>query len=259
VSPPMGVVKFDPPEMTVRVCAGTPLAELDAELDGYGQWVNLSGPPTATVGGSLAVGHTGLDRLGRGPVRDALLEVTYVSAEGLLVRGGGPTVKNVTGYDLPKLFVGSLGTLGFIGEVVLRSNPAPEVSSWLAGDVEPSVPRSSIYRPQAVLWDGIRCWVLLAGRGVDVAADAAVLEALGLEEVDAPPALPPHRWSIAPRDVGAFVDQGMSFVAEVGVGVVHAAEPQPRRGLDASTMKVQQRIKQIFDPTERLNPGRSVL
>ena len=74
---------------------------------------------------SLAVGHSGIRRLGWGPVRDTVLEVRYVSADGRLIKGGGPTVKNVSGYDLPRLFVGSLGTLGIIAEVVLRTRPVP--------------------------------------------------------------------------------------------------------------------------------------
>ena len=109
----------------------------------------------ATVGGVLAVGHSGLRRLGWGPVRDAVLEVRYVSAEGRLVKGGGPTVKNVSGYDLPRLFVGSLGTLGIIGEVVLRTRPVPAFERWYVhGGADPFELARLLYRVNSVLWDG---------------------------------------------------------------------------------------------------------
>ena len=72
--------------------------------------------------------------LGSRRVRETPLQLRYVSADGRLVTGGGPTVKNVSGYDLPRLFVGSLGTLGLLGEVLLRTDPVPAVSVWLALD-----------------------------------------------------------------------------------------------------------------------------
>jgi len=96
----------------VRLGAGTTMSELDDTLAAKGQTTVLEGAPDATVGGVLAVGHSGLRRRRVGPVRDALLQVRYVSAEGRLITAGGPTVKNVTGYDLCRLMVGSLGTLG---------------------------------------------------------------------------------------------------------------------------------------------------
>jgi glycolate oxidase FAD binding subunit len=125
VRAPVGVVAHHPAEMTVRVGAGTTRRELDDVLRPHGQTTVLDGPAEATVGGILAVGGNGIRRLRVGPVRDALLEARYVSAEGRLITAGGPTVKNVTGYDLCRLLVGSLGTLGFLGEVILRTRPRP--------------------------------------------------------------------------------------------------------------------------------------
>ena len=135
VRAPTGIVAFEPAEMTVQVRAGTTLTELDAALAAAGQRVALQGlPPDATVGGVLAVGLSGPARLGHGPIRDTLLQARYVSAEGLLVTAGGPTVKNVTGFDLCRLLVGSLGTIGLLAEVTLRTRPRPELSCWLSGE-----------------------------------------------------------------------------------------------------------------------------
>ena len=82
----------------------------------------------------MAVGRSGLRRLGYGPVRDALLQARYVSAAGELVKAGGPTVKNVSGFDLCRLLVGSRGTLGFIGDVILRTRPRARFEQWFRGD-----------------------------------------------------------------------------------------------------------------------------
>src|SRR3954468_4244102 len=90
VHAPSGVVTFDPAEMTVRVRAGTTVAELDAALAAGGQMVPLDSVDRerATVGGVLAVGHSGLRRLRYGPVRDTLLEARFVNADGKLVKAG---------------------------------------------------------------------------------------------------------------------------------------------------------------------------
>jgi glycolate oxidase FAD binding subunit len=261
VRAPSGIVTHEPAEMTVRVRAGTEVAELDAVLGMHGQCVALPDAPGATVGGVLAVGRSGIRRLGWGPVRDAVLEVRYVSAEGTLVKGGGPTVKNVSGFDLPRLLVGSLGTIGLLAEVVLRTRPVPLSEQWFVAptDTEPFVLRRGLHRPACVLWDGTTTWVLLDGHPDDVAAETT---RFGLEasERTAVPALPPHRWSLEPSALRALRDDGLgAFVAEVGVGIVHRERPQPRRAIDPGAEAVARRVKDLFDPTGRLAPGRSVL
>src|SRR5438309_4583185 len=168
VQAPSGIVEFEPAEMTVRCGAGTTVAELDAVLGEHGQCVALSGDDGATVGGVLAVGHSGIRRLRQGPVRDVLLEARYVSAGGRLIKAGGPTVKNVSGFDLCRLLVGSLGTLGFLGEVVLRCRPLPATSRWLAGETDPFELFRRLTQPSSILWDGTKTWVLLEGHPADV-------------------------------------------------------------------------------------------
>ena len=256
VRAPAGIVDWRPAEMTVRVLAGTTVADLDAALAPDGQCVALPAPPGATVGGVLALGHSGLRRLGWGPVRDALLEATVVTAAGEVAVAGGPTVKNVSGFDLCRLLVGSLGTLAVLGEVVLRTRPLPPVERWLAGPADPEAVERELHRPVSILWDGATTWLMLAGHEVDVDDQAARAATLGLVPAEPPP-LPPHRWSVQPGALRALQRHG--WVAEWGVGVVHHPEPQPPRPVDAAVRTLHERIKSAFDPTSRLAPGREVL
>ena len=256
VRAPTGVVAVEAADMTVRVRAGTTVADLDAALAEVGQTVALPAWAGATVGGVLAVGHSGLRRLGWGPVRDTVLEIRYVGADGAVVKAGGPTVKNVSGFDLCRLLVGSLGTLGLLAEVVLRTRPLPPAELWLAGPADPFALAARLHRPAAVLWDGDTTWVLLDGHSADVEAQARLT---GLAEAAGPPDLPPHRWSLRPAELASLPGSGGRFVAEVGVGVVHRDAPAPPRPADPAVVELHRRVKARFDPTGRLAPGREPL
>jgi len=266
VRAPGGVVDHQPAEMIVRVRAGTPVAELAGVLAEGGQMVALdpARPQQATVGGVLAVGHSGLRRLRWGPVRDALLEARFVSAEGRLVKAGGPVVKNVSGFDLCRLLVGSLGTLGILAEVVLRAHPIPPVACWLRGEAGPDEAaglRHRLLRPSSILWDGAFAWVLLEGQPADVKAESALLGP-GFAEVERPPPLPGGgRLSLRPSALPGLISEREpgSFVAEMGVGIVHVggrAPFGPAQQCEPSTTELNRRVKANFDPTGRLNPGR---
>jgi glycolate oxidase FAD binding subunit len=256
VRAPTGIVAFQPAEMTVRVRAGTPVAELDEALATGRQTVALPAWDGATVGGVLAVGHSGLRRLGWGPVRDALLEARFVSADAKVVKAGGPTVKNVSGFDLCRVLVGSLGTLGLLAEVVLRTRPQPEASAWYRGVDDPFAWRATLHRPATILWDGTTTWVQLDGRAVDVADQSAILTGRGFDEVEGPPPIPPHRSSVAPGELASLTG---AFVAEVGVGTVHWLTPPLPRDVDPKVVELNREVKRRFDPTGRLNPGRDPL
>jgi hypothetical protein len=98
----------------------------DAVLAAAGQHCPLDPrDPAATVGGTLAAGLSGPRRLRYRPLRDRVLEVHLVTGDGRRVKGGGRVVKNVSGYDVCRLAVGSLGTLGVIAQVTLRCEPRP--------------------------------------------------------------------------------------------------------------------------------------
>lgn len=254
VTAPSGILEYEPAEMTIRCLAGTTLAELSAVLASSGQMVTLELPHDegATVGGLLSVGRSGIKRLGYGPIRDLLLQVVFVNADGELVRSGGPTVKNVSGFDLCRLMVGSLGTLGVIGEVILRCSPKPVVSQWFSGEADPFELLARLYRPVSILWDGSQVWLCLEGHPADVESQAAL--AL-LEPCPSPPLLPcGGRLSLRPSELKTLTGE---FVAEVGVGVVHSSSPAPSAALEARSLALCKEIKRRFDPLGRLNPGRS--
>ena len=164
VRAPAGIVALEPAEMTVRVRAGTPVAELHEALGGSGQRTALPERPGGTVGGALMVGESAITRLGLGPVRDALLQARYVCADGRVATGGAATVKNVSGFDLCRLLVGSLGTIGLMGEALLRTVPVPETEQWFR--LDGGDPRDVWRRCRtaiSILWDGAATWVLLSG------------------------------------------------------------------------------------------------
>jgi glycolate oxidase FAD binding subunit len=126
------VLAYNPADMTVAVGAGMPLRDLQDLLAEKGQWLALE-PGTesagATVGGLLATGDSGPRRLRYGALRDLVIGVTLVLSDGTVAHGGGKVIKNVAGYDLPKLLYGSFGTLGLITEVVLRLHPRPAATA----------------------------------------------------------------------------------------------------------------------------------
>ena len=252
---PAGIVDFVPAEMTVCAYAGTEVETLQAALADHGQCVAFPASSGSTIGGALSVGLSDHRRLGRGPIRETLLQARYVSADGTVVTAGGPTVKNVSGFDLCRLLVGSLGTIGLLAEVILRTRPLPAETMWMRGDVDPWLVRERLLAPASVLWDGTTTWALLEGYATDVEAETEILEAEGMAAAG-PPDLPEHRWSIPPQDVGRLDG---SFVAEVGVGVVHRDEPQPPKTVEPMVAELCRRIKDNFDPTGRLAPGRTLI
>ena len=112
-------------DLVVRAEAGLPLDALQARLRSSGQIVALDPPAGGTVGGIVATNAAGPRRLRYGAPRDVLIGITVVLADGTVAKAGGKVVKNVAGYDLGKLFAGSLGTLGTIVETVFRLHPQP--------------------------------------------------------------------------------------------------------------------------------------
>jgi glycolate oxidase FAD binding subunit len=130
-----GVITHNPGDMTVSVRAGTPLRQLQDELAPHGQHVAFDAARVAdgaTVGGLVATADAGPAALVFGSMRDLVIGVTIVLADGTVARSGGHVIKNVAGYDLAKLLHGSYGTLGVLAEIVLRLHPVPKRTATLA-------------------------------------------------------------------------------------------------------------------------------
>ncbi len=127
-------------DLTVTVEAGVKLADLQATLQPTGQFLPIDPafPETATIGGIVATGDSGSWRQRYGGIRDMVLGLSFVRADGEIAKAGGRVVKNVAGYDLMKLFTGSYGTLGIITQVTFRTYPLPEASgtALLKGEAE---------------------------------------------------------------------------------------------------------------------------
>lgn len=137
-----GVIDYDPPELVLTVGAGARLADVEALVSAEGQMLAfepfdhgpLLGKPSgaATIGGVVAAGVAGSRRLSAGGARDHLLGFEAVSGRGERFVGGAKVVKNVTGYDLPKLMAGSWGRLAVLTQVTLKVLPAPRVRTTVA-------------------------------------------------------------------------------------------------------------------------------
>jgi len=128
------LVEHEPGDLTATVEAGMTFDALQSALRARGQWLSLDPPDgdRATVGGVIAADASGPRRHLYGTVRDLLIGLTVVTADGAIVRGGGKVVKNVAGYDLPKLFVGAYGTLGIVVEATFKLRPLAEEERLLA-------------------------------------------------------------------------------------------------------------------------------
>jgi glycolate dehydrogenase FAD-binding subunit len=125
------ILEHNPEDLTVTVQAGVTAGALAARLAAHRQTLPLDPPgwTSRTLGGITAAAASGPLRLRNGTMRDLLLGARFVQADGVVTWGGARVVKSVTGYDIPKLLVGSLGTLAVIGELTLRLHPLPEAES----------------------------------------------------------------------------------------------------------------------------------
>jgi glycolate oxidase FAD binding subunit len=184
------VIEYAAGDLVVKVEAGLPLGALQEILKASGQRLAIDPPEnTGTLGGIIATNASGPRRLRYGTVRDLLIGITFVLADGSIAKSGGKVVKNVAGYDMGKLFTGSLGTLGFIADATFRLHPLPSCSATLL--IEASTPRAvgevvqsllhSPLTPSAIELDRtserLVLAVLVEGEEVSVAAQAdAALE-----------------------------------------------------------------------------------
>jgi len=239
-----GVVAYVPGDLTLTVRAGTTLAELDAICAEHNQWCTLTpwGGNHGTVGATFATATNGPLARALGRPRDIALGLEFVDGLATTVRGGGRVVKNVAGFDLTRLLVGSFGALGVITEVTVRLRARPAVDrTWIVacepgaaadirrGAITPlAVEPLSAASAAALNAEVGALLVRFAGNAALVSAAERMLRALGsLTECEA------SAWSLV-RETNA-----------------------PVRSIeqDALALPLARRIKERFDPAAILNPG----
>lgn len=177
-----GVLNYEPTELMLTARAGTPLAELEALLADNGQMLAFEPPRfggAATLGGAVAAGLSGPRRPFAGALRDHVLGVRIVDGNGTVGRFGGEVIKNVAGYDVSRLSVGALGTLGVVLEVSIKVLPRPETERTVCLDMPPEALYDRTDEAQrngapitGAAHDGEQAWIRLAGAASAVNAGA---------------------------------------------------------------------------------------
>jgi glycolate oxidase FAD binding subunit len=123
------VVEYSPADLTICAEAGITLSELNSTVRNENQWLPLDPPGNGTLGAVVACGSSGPLRFGFGTPRDYVIGLRLAHVDGTETKSGGRVVKNVAGYDLNKLYIGSFGTLAVITEIIVKLRPVPERSA----------------------------------------------------------------------------------------------------------------------------------
>lgn len=190
-----GIVAYEPTELVVTVRSGTPVQALEQALAEQGQMLAFEPPgfgASATVGGMIACGLSGPRRPWAGAMRDAVLGLRCINGHGESLRFGGEVVKNVAGFDVSRLMVGALGTLGVVLEVSLKLMPRPEMEQTRVFDCSDSqaLQWASEWSARGLpisgaVFDGRQLFVRLSGveAGVRVAGQQLGGEALEASDV----------------------------------------------------------------------------
>ena len=292
------IVEYAPADQIVTVEAGLTLTRLQQELTSHGQRLAIDppSPDRATLGGIVAANSYGPLRTRYGSIRDLIIGVSIVRADGTLAKGGGKVVKTVAGFDLPKLMCGSYGTLAFIATTTFRVHPLPETTISLSARVaDPMLlvrrVRDLRLEPAAMIAiNGDRGWMMyLRFEGFATGVRAQREKLLDLEETEWPA---PQQHGPAVVRVGALPTQAaamlealaplrprMEWLPTLGLGVAvcsnsdHAEMERSRRTIMAlggwmtagadrgpapASLPLQRSIKRQFDPDNRLGPGRFI-
>lgn len=250
-----GLLTHNAADMTASVRAGTPLTTLQDLLAGHGQWLALDPPSAAsgaTLGGLLAAGDSGPSRLRYGNLRDLVIGVTLVLADGTVARSGGHVIKNVAGYDLAKLVHGSLGSLALVAEVVLRLHPRPASSITIVGAADAAQATTAALRiaastvePTAVEWaqEGGSGRLAVRCDGTPRAVAAATQEVttlladVGVAAEACPPAETPALWAahaaLVTGQEGETVVRVATLPSDLGSTAQHLVHEAAAAGVQA--------------------------
>ncbi|MFL6058654.1 MAG: FAD-binding oxidoreductase [Rubrobacteraceae bacterium] len=177
------IIEHVPGDQVVRVQAGIRLQDLQEQLSGSDQMLAIDPPERgATIGGIIAANASGPRRYRYGTIRDLIIGITVVLHDGTVAKAGSKVVKNVAGYDLSKLFTGSLGTLGIIVTANFRLHPIPQASRTVAVEVES--PEAAAGAAQAMMHSQVEPTAVELHYGEDARLLTVLLESIpaGVEE-----------------------------------------------------------------------------
>jgi glycolate oxidase FAD binding subunit len=276
------LVEHTPEDMTVTVEAGLSLGALQARLRAAGQWLPVDPPfpDRLTIGALLAGNKSGPRRYGYGAVREHLLGLKAMQADGRVIQSGGKVVKNVAGYELLKLFIGSRGSLGIILEVTFKVRPVPAAERVVAARclslVEASERIESVLRSELVpvvldlhnsaptnaASPGALMVVLaFAGSREEVDWQTELAGRLGFTDaasLDYDAALAGTTWgtvrklSVLPSKLSEQLATlgGAPFVARAGNGIIYTRGEAAAASPPAAPPRLAQRLKEAFDPLQ---------
>jgi glycolate oxidase FAD binding subunit len=235
VSAIAGIVEYVPGDLTLTARAGTTIAEIEAATLAHGQWCPLLpwGGDSGTLGATFSTATHGPCSTMLGSPRDLAIGMEFVDGTGAVVRAGGRVVKNVAGFDLTRLLVGSWGSLGVITEVSVRLRARPAVDETWSVSGAPGAKLDEFRRgplaPLAIEETDGRTLIRIGGNAAFVAASRQFVKSLG---------------DARQCDAGEWTR-------------LRERDPHPREPLAASAIgdPLSMRVKKQFDPRHILNPG----
>ena len=266
------LIEHVPEDMTATVQGGMTLGNFQAELTKRSQWLPVDPPDLAvTIAHLLEQNLSGPRRFGCGTLRDWLIGISVVLPDGRLIRNGGKVVKNVAGFDLCKLFIGSRGALGVVVEATFKLSPRPQKEIFLGRQFDSLAAAGE--KIDVIEWDEdnytslfqVNCsgkpltLVLgLSGIAADVDAQLSLANSIGLKdevelvydqvihaEVADTASMPPSRLIHSLKD-----STPQTFVARAGNGIVYVPRfnEKPKR----IPSVLEKRIKELFDPNGKM-------
>jgi glycolate oxidase FAD binding subunit len=294
VSGHRGIVAYEPTELVITARAGTPLAEIEAALAANNQMLPFEPPhfgPGTSLGGMVAAGLSGPRRPWGGSVRDAVLGVKLLNGRGEVLRLGGQVMKNVAGYDVSRLMVGAMGTLGVLLEISVKVLPRPACERTLvfehdAKHVQQEMPISASLQVDGKhylrLSASSRCVEMAAVHLSGAEADAAIWSAvreqtfpffqtdLPLWRISLPAAAPnlnlpgselvewngAQRWLISELPAKSLRQRVGALGGHATLFRNHADVDAIFQPLPSAMLALHQRIKNALDPHSIFNPGR---